>query len=380
MPMTKFNNFFNSLSSADKLLYQQARREAFIDEINKIGKYGSLTAASIAEECNKLSANSFTIDLFEINKTAETGFYRQKCIELQIKLAEYEGQATERDNIIKQLTIESKINHLESKINQDAYNLLKNNPEFLTTIQPDELVNCTVLAIDIRRSTELMLKAKSPNDFSNFIKNLSYELNEIIIDNYGIFDKFTGDGILAFFPVSFTGEDSVLHALKAAHKCHNAFKKHYEESHSLFETVLLDTGLGIGIDHGLVKIVEIANDITVVGKPVVYACRLSSAKGGDTLLNQSAFDEFKEKSKSKIKFIHEKVKLEIKHEGSILAYKVNIDFDSTDLQKPTWNPAALSDGPTAQPASQTTSLSDASPEQPQSESNNQPSDNPEAQS
>jgi hypothetical protein len=37
---------------------------------------------------------------------------------------------------------------------------------------------------------------------------------------------------------------------------------------------LKDTGLGIGIDFGATRLVQMAGGLSVVGAPVVYACRL----------------------------------------------------------------------------------------------------------
>ena len=62
-----------------------------------------------------------------------------------------------------------------------------------------------------------------------------------------------------------------------------------------FTAILKDTGLGIGIDKGLSNLVIMNNSFTVIGPPVVYACRFSNAKAGETLLNQSAYEDIFEK-------------------------------------------------------------------------------------
>ena len=41
-------------------------------------------------------------------------------------------------------------------------------------------------------------------------------LGTTITDSYGVFDKFTGDGILAFFPEFFSGPDAGFLAIRAA--------------------------------------------------------------------------------------------------------------------------------------------------------------------
>jgi class 3 adenylate cyclase len=139
------------------------------------------------------------------------------------------------------------------------------------------------MSIDIRRSTELMLKARSPEEFASFITTLSTELMKIVMESYGVFDKFTGDGVLAFFPEFYSGPEAASYAIATADKCHAAFARHYRTFRKSFTSVLTEIGLGIGIDYGSVHLVQLGRGLTVVGTAVVYACRLSGAPAGGTL-------------------------------------------------------------------------------------------------
>jgi class 3 adenylate cyclase len=71
------------------------------------------------------------------------------------------------------------------------------------------------------------------------------DLGQTIIGNLGVFDKFTGDGILAFFPEFYSGPDAGYLAIQAADACHKVFADHYTNSRKCFISVLKDTGLGI---------------------------------------------------------------------------------------------------------------------------------------
>ena len=50
-----------------------------------------------------------------------------------------------------------------------------------------------IMSIDIRRSSELMLNARSAELFAEFMAGLCEELKGLICERFGIVDKFTGD-------------------------------------------------------------------------------------------------------------------------------------------------------------------------------------------
>jgi adenylate cyclase len=179
-----------------------------------------------------------------------------------------------------------------------------------------------------------MLKAREPQLYAHFITSLCTELTRVILDNYGVFDKFTGDGILAFFPDFYSGEDAPYLAIQAAEECHNYFARHYEANRSCFSSVLMDIGLGIGIDFGLSHLVRLQDGLTVIGTPVVYACRMSGAKAGQTLLNQPAYEITSEKFGEYVNF--QETEIEIKNEGNTLAYLATLSKKTPKTKPPDW--------------------------------------------
>ena len=146
------------------------------------------------------------------------------------------------------------LRHLLDRVCEPAQTVLLGQGPLLDRFESTSLEDAFVMSIDIRRSTELMLKAREPQLFADFITELCIQLGGIIVDNLGVFDKFTGDGILAFFPMFFSGEDAGYLAVKAAEECHAAFTHHYAANRKCFTTILKDTGLGIGIDYGKVRL------------------------------------------------------------------------------------------------------------------------------
>jgi hypothetical protein len=194
--------------------------------------------------------------------------------------------------------------------------------------------NAYVVSVDIRRSTELMLKARKPELFADFISTLCQQLEVIIKNNFGVFDKFTGDGVLSFFPEFYSGKDAGYLALLAPQLCQEKFNELYKQFRGSFSTVLRDVGLGIGIDYGPVHLLRVAGGLTVVGSPVVYACRLSGAPPGQIFLNQPASEEILSKYGGLC--YSDEVDLEIKHEGTVLAYNVKLTRKDFKPVEPEW--------------------------------------------
>lgn len=285
----------------------------------------------------------------------ETAKLRQERLDLLGKLREVQQQAEEQKKDLeavrraketteehaaklKEVNEELKervaFGNLLAQVGPEARKLLRSSETFSSEFKSDRDCYAFVLAIDIRRSTELMLKAKEPSRFAEFIVSLCDELAEIVRRNFGVFDKFTGDGILAFFPEFFSGKDAGLLALKTAFECHEFFARHYDENRSCFTSVLKDVGLGIGIDAGEAHLVKMSGTFTLVGTPVVYACRMSGAPAGHTLLNQTAYEVVFEKYKEYVNT--EDSSISVKHEGETLAYKVWGNSAPMRFERPSW--------------------------------------------
>jgi class 3 adenylate cyclase len=238
------------------------------------------------------------------------------------------------ETTLEELRSKEKINFLLSRVNQAAQRQLLGSEDFRKRFLDTRECLAFVMAVDIRRSTELMLKARTPEAFAAFITTLCVDLMNIITENFGVFDKFTGDGVLAFFPDFFSGDDAAYYTVAAADRCHASFNEHYQKFRRSFSSVLTGIGLGIGIDYGTVHLVQMAGGLTVVGGPVVYACRLSGAPPGSTLVNQPAYEVISDKFGATC-FVSE-TNVDIKHEGGMLAYEVRLNGREYDPRTPPW--------------------------------------------
>ena len=261
----------------------------------------------------------------------------RKTQALEKKTVDAEAQAAavrQRDEMLEEYEYKEALLYILSRINQDAGTVLLASDALQGHFRDEKPLEAYVMSVDIRRSTDLMLKARTAKAYAGFITGLCNILKEIVIAHHGVFDKFTGDGILAFFPKFYTGEDAGFRAVLAAADCHTAFAAHYERHRNTFVAVAKRVGLGIGIDRGDVHLVQVADGLTVVGTPVVYACRMGATPANTTLLNQPAYEEISRKYSEHCVLVE--TEFDVKHEGPVVAYGVVANGKVFEFPDPGW--------------------------------------------
>lgn len=224
--------------------------------------------------------------------------------------------------------LKKSVNSFANHISEETRKFLRDNRDKLNLDLFNKKSEMAILSVDIRNSTHLMEKAVSEEKFGEFLALLTETFKTVILENNGIYDKFTGDGVICYFPEFYSGKDYLYYAIKASQELHNSFKKIYFKCANCFTILIKDAGLGIGIDSGLVLLKLIADDITVIGNPVINACRLNGAPAYNTYVNNQAYLQIITKYNDIFKITE--LEYDYKHEGPIIIHKIefaeNITF------------------------------------------------------
>jgi len=200
--------------------------------------------------------------------------------------------------------------------------------DFISEKFVDELSNSDtiVLVADIRKSQDLMTYGPSADFFRDKILEFTTEMRRIIKNNYGIFDKFTGDGFLCYFNSDLCakfGKNYYEQMLKAA-------KEVMEFSVAFFEQWVKhirklppnSSGLTLGIDSGVVKFRDLDSHLFAIGDAIVWANRMSSAGNkNEVIVNNLPFHKLKEFN-SKLEF--EIIENVTKGGDAFTAYKIKL--------------------------------------------------------
>jgi len=143
-----------------------------------------------------------------------------------------------------------------------------------------------VMAADIRESTTLMKEAVRFERFALVMDKFVTSVRRGIRSSGGWFDKFTGDGFLAYWvvqpaPPEEYEERFVQTTGDVAHTAHTLIELFHrrvlEDFRSNSRNLSAGVGLSMGLDAGPGYLVKIADELTIVGSPVVGAVRMVTA-------------------------------------------------------------------------------------------------------
>ncbi len=156
----------------------------------------------------------------------------------------------------------------------------------LDAIVRGEPIQMFVMAADIRGSTMLMKEAIRFERFAFVMDKFVTAVRQGIGTYGGWFDKFTGDGFLAYWIVQSGPDDEYDERFveAAGNIVHTArtlidlfHRRVLEDFRSNSRNLSGNIGLSMGLDAGPGYLVQIAGELTVVGPPVVGAVRMVTA-------------------------------------------------------------------------------------------------------
>jgi class 3 adenylate cyclase len=147
-------------------------------------------------------------------------------------------------------------------------------------------IEAVVVVGDLRMSTLVLKEAIQPSTFARFIVGFTEAVHDLTNAAGGWFDKFTGDGFIAFWILP---RDQPFVAGKIPEFCRtvlpaaDALLANLRRNSRNFPS---GTGLSIGIDAGPCELVRVGELVTVVGSPIVGATRMvAGASSRQTIVN-----------------------------------------------------------------------------------------------
>jgi class 3 adenylate cyclase len=158
--------------------------------------------------------------------------------------------------------------------------------ELLDAVIDGEAIQMFVMAADIRESTALMKESIRFERFAAVMDRFVSSVRSGIRRSGGWFDKFTGDGFLAYWIVQpGSPEEYEERFVRAAgditHTAHELVdlfhRRVLEDFRANTRNLSAGVGLSMGLDAGPGHLVKIADELTIVGPPVVGAVRMVTA-------------------------------------------------------------------------------------------------------
>lgn len=143
--------------------------------------------------------------------------------------------------------------------------------------------------------------AADPESFSRYVTSFVEGTRTRIRDHHGLFDKFTGDGFIAYFNEAFCSwdrrpRDHVKCFLDFARDERDFVTALFGEWTATLRKVPSTTvGLALGADVGTVHFQDLNDHLVAVGNPIVWASRMASAaNGGELLVNNQLYVQLRE--------------------------------------------------------------------------------------
>lgn len=177
---------------------------------------------------------------------------------------------------------------LDRYVAEDVAEIILQDPERHMKLG-GEVRLVTVLFADIRGFVHFTEQHTGP-EVIRTLNQIFPALSGLIFSHRGTFDKYLGDGLMAFYGAPVAADDDAQRALETAVEMQSLFSKLSKDP----EIDLEGLGLGIGLHSGEAIVGNIGSekvmDYTVVGDVVNVAKRLQEiATGGQIMLSETTY-------------------------------------------------------------------------------------------
>lgn len=178
---------------------------------------------------------------------------------------------------------------LDRFLAEDVTDVILTDPERYLKLGGD-ICPVTVLFADIRGFTRFT-EQNTAEKVIETLNRIFQSLSQVVFKHRGTFDKYLGDGFMAFYGAPVAGEDDAKRAVDTAIEMQVLFRDLRERSGD----ELRGLGLGIGLHSGEAVVGNIGSekvmDYTVVGDVVNVAKRLQEQAGsGQILLSRHTYE------------------------------------------------------------------------------------------
>jgi class 3 adenylate cyclase len=175
---------------------------------------------------------------------------------------------------------------LDGYVSEDVVDVLLTDPERYLKLG-GEARPVTVLFADIRGFTRFTEDHSAP-EVVETLNRIFRALSHVVFAHRGTFDKYLGDGLMAFYGAPVAGDDDARRAVATAVEMQQRFRELRAEA----GPVMYGLGLGIGLHSGEAIVGNIGSDrvmdYTVIGDTVNVAKRLQeTAAAGQTLVSEA---------------------------------------------------------------------------------------------
>ena len=198
----------------------------------------------------------------------------QTRVKAQVKAKIYRQQVIEKNALLEKILTRYLPDEVVAKVLEDSSLLKLGGVRDFVTILFADLTGFTAFADSV-----------PPEDVMETLNQTFSRLTKIIADNRGTFDKYLGDGFMAFYGAPIVSDNDALNAVRTAVAMRETFQE-LKEQWADGPRIQLDLAVGINSGEAIVGNVgsERMMNYTVIGDTVNVAARLQELAGPGQIL------------------------------------------------------------------------------------------------